>query len=172
MWTPENNILFADHHVWWADYVSFVFWLIYTEYSPLICIHTCTYLWWAGYVSFVFWLIYTEYSPCICIVLTCDELTMCRLSFDQSIQSTFPWWPFSIFLIFIVKLSIFGILSVAAPTVLERKIIYTIVVFFPIVFVLGFVKLQSLILNIFYHIPVDNIAKILPCDRALSPTKY
>jgi hypothetical protein len=27
-------------YLWWADYVSFVFWLIYTEYSPLICIHT------------------------------------------------------------------------------------------------------------------------------------
>lgn len=26
--------------------------------------------------------------------LTCDEETMCRLSVDQSMHSTFPWWPF------------------------------------------------------------------------------
>ena len=27
---------------------------------------------------------------------SCDVLTICRLSYDQSIAKTFPWWPFKI----------------------------------------------------------------------------
>ena len=30
------------------------------------------------------------------ILPSCDELTMCRLSADQSVHSTLPWWPFKI----------------------------------------------------------------------------
>ncbi len=39
------------------------------------------------------------YSKCkfnIFIIFTCDELTTCLLSVDQSMHSTFPWWPLRI----------------------------------------------------------------------------
>ncbi len=50
---------------------------------------------------------------------SCDVLTICLLSLDQSIAKTFPWWPFKIRRDFVVNIG--NESSFSATVVTKRR---------------------------------------------------
>ena len=56
------------------------------------------------------------------ILPSCDELTMCRLSVDQSVHSTLPWCPFNTRRCLICRFDRFSIRVITEETVGDESI--------------------------------------------------